>query len=271
MIEVIKPGGPSEIKDGFSVSASVCTAKLGLIDSDMSMTEVDRIGEPSRFTVKADFPGIESVCSDGASVDNVLASGRLVTDGSVAGLDPELANRNPPDCDALGSVASGASILLVLVEPKSVVCGISGMKEPNLGSPENLGSESSIWELGTKARGFDKLAVVPSGKSVPGLFDSCVKASGVTLLGSAESDTDWIVPSRSDNVGWGAFDAPGTVREIETLVFRKLDAKLLGSEATESESPTVIDFPGTVNWVEESKSNRFDSERSGFGTIEVNG
>lgn len=53
--------------------------------------------------------------------------------------DPELAERNPLDCDALGLVASGASMLLVLLKLSPVVI---------------------------------RVAVVPSGNSAPDLFDS---------------------------------------------------------------------------------------------------
>lgn len=154
VIEGITTGEPSDVNDGFSVNASVCAAELGLIDTGMSMTEDDRIGEPSRSAVETGFPGIEPVCSDGASVDNVLISGSVVADGSSgasvavslpeAVTESEPTNGEPPDCDALGSVASGASMLLVLDKTKPVVPGISEMEGPNLGSSEIWGNESSV-------------------------------------------------------------------------------------------------------------------------------
>lgn len=46
---------------------------------------------------------------------------------------------------------------------------------------------------------------------------------------------------------------------------------MFGSEEIESERPGVIDFSGATIRVDESESRRADSERSGLGTIEVDG
>lgn len=127
----------------------------------------DIIGEPSLSAVKVEASGIEFVGFGTASVNNVLISGWLVEyapfDGFVADscseliADAELAEGDPLDFDALGSVACDASMLLVLLEPDPVVV---------------------------------RLAVVPSGNFVPGLFDSSGKASGPDLLGFAGSGSD---------------------------------------------------------------------------------
>lgn len=118
-----------------------------------------------------------------------------------------------------------------------------------------------------KARDFDKPPVVPSGSSVPGLLDSWGMASRETLLGSVAPVTGWVV---LDNVGWGASDAPGTVRGIKTLILEILEGKMFDSAATEPDGPTVLDFSGTTARVEESESGRFEPEGSSFGKIELN-
>lgn len=94
-------------------------------------------------------------------------------------------------------------------------------------------------------------------------------ASRVTPVGSVAPATGWVVPSRSDNVGWGASDAPEMVRGISTLILEMLEAKMFDSATTEPVRPTVIDFSGTAG-VEESNSRRFEPEESGFGRIEFN-
>lgn len=109
----------------------------------------DAVGEPSLSAVKVDASGIEFVGFGTASVNNVLVSDWPVADAPFGApvadsfseliTEPGLAEGNSFDFDALGSVACGASILLVLLEPDPIV---------------------------------DRLAVVPSGNSVPGLFDS---------------------------------------------------------------------------------------------------
>ena len=112
-------------------------------------TSEDTTGEPSLSAVKVEASGIKFVGFGTASVNNVLVSDWLVayapSDGLVADpgseliTDPELAKGDPFDPDALGSVACGASISLVLMEPNPIVV---------------------------------RLAVIPSSNSVPGLFDS---------------------------------------------------------------------------------------------------
>lgn len=125
--------------------------------------------------------------------------------------DPELSKRDPLDCEALGSVASGTSMLLVLVEPNPAILGVSALGGPDLGCPVDSGNESSICELETKAEGIGRLAVASSGNSVPGLFDSCANASGANLLGFAGSDSDRVDLTRSDNVTVGVFNCSGIV------------------------------------------------------------
>ena len=137
------------------------------------------IEEPSRSAVRVDDFGFEFVGSGRASIISVLLSDWSVKDAPFGApvadsfpeliTDPKLAEPDPLDCDLLVSVASGASMLLVLLEPNPV-------------------------------------AVAPSGNSVPGLLDSRAKASGPNLLGFADSDSDGVDLGSSDNVTDGVFD-----------------------------------------------------------------
>lgn len=50
-----------------------------------------------------------------------------------------------------------------------------------------------------------------------------------------------------------------------------LDAGTFSSDPSDSESPAVIDFSGTISRVEESESRRAESEKSGLATMAVDG
>lgn len=137
-VDTFEEPSRSAVEIEASGTESVCAGELGLIGRGIPTTDVDTIEDPSPSTVEADARGIESVCSGRASVDNVLASGRLVRDDPFGATVPdslpeliteyELADRDPPDSDALVSVTSGASILPVLVEANPIVAGISALK-----------------------------------------------------------------------------------------------------------------------------------------------
>lgn len=114
---------------------------------------------------------------------------------------------------------------------------------------------------------FDNLAEAPSGTSDSSRFDSWEMELGVKVLGSTGADGDGVVLARSD-VGLELSDASGTLAATGTLGVRKLDAETFGSDATETDSPLVMDFSEIAKRVEEAESRRLEAGRSESDTRE---
>jgi hypothetical protein len=139
-------------------------------------TEDARAGRPSSTSaVEEASPGIDVVGSAGALVEN---GGAEV--GSTAGA----ADLDSPDCDSvlgassrrsttgmLTSVASGASMLVVLIRPKPVdsgrfACGRKGSVVVLLAPGESIASEFGPWVANTVGRTWESGFKIPKADTV---------------------------------------------------------------------------------------------------------
>ena len=188
------------------------------MDRGMSKNEVDTVGEPSRSAVEDDISGIESVCFGRASLDSALSSGRLVRDGPFVATvadslpevitDPEPPSCDPPDCDALGSVASGVSMSLVLMELKVSGVTLLGFADSDTGTL-------------VPSRSDDVAVGVSDCPGIVGVIETLVwRKSGIEIFGSGTTDsegpaamdfsgTDRVEESESESSGLGMIEVDG--------------------------------------------------------------